>query len=373
MTRSQRPDRTAAAPRPHAGASGPDGSSPLVTLSPIVVCWSPRVVAFLGLVLCGGQPSVGAEEYTDTAVTFRNGQVELAGTLVLPGSKPPHPAIIFLHGSGDSRRDGFLEYAHRYAALGFASIAFDKRGCGKSGGDWKDASLDDHVRDARAAADYLRGQASVDPKRIGLWGVSQAGWVASAAFAGADEYAFLVIICGGGVGPRESERFAFDGFFKRSKISGDDLALARRLLDAHARFIGSGEGRSELDSLMAESRKRSWFGALGLERKMPESESARLNWAWTVNYDPIPDIARIRVPVLLLFGGLDNLVPVEGAVTEWRRGLNAAGNTRVTVRIFPEAGHGIRLPRQPGQVGRAPFASGYHETIDQWLSALFDE
>jgi hypothetical protein len=48
-------------------------------------------------------------------VAFKNGDVVLSGTLVLPLTKGPHPAVVFLHGSGPEGR-----YASRFLAQHFS-------------------------------------------------------------------------------------------------------------------------------------------------------------------------------------------------------------------------------------------------------------
>ena len=56
--------------------------------------------------------------------------------------------------------------------LGLATLAYDKRGCGNSGGDWKKVDLEDLAGDALAGVKWLRAQAAIDPRKVGLWGIS---------------------------------------------------------------------------------------------------------------------------------------------------------------------------------------------------------
>src|SRR5439155_14252068 len=44
-------------------------------------------------------------------VSFRNEEVTLSGTLLLPATEGPYPAVVFLHGSGSEGR-----YAARFLA-----------------------------------------------------------------------------------------------------------------------------------------------------------------------------------------------------------------------------------------------------------------
>jgi dipeptidyl aminopeptidase/acylaminoacyl peptidase len=101
-------------------------------------------------------------------VTFKNGDVTLAGTLVIPPSKGKHPAIVFTHGSGPQLREVMWGLGYLYAARGFVVLSYDKRGVGKSTGNWREASFEDLADDAVAAAKFLQSRKDIDPKQIGF-------------------------------------------------------------------------------------------------------------------------------------------------------------------------------------------------------------
>ena len=103
----------------------------------------------------------------------------LAGTLFVPrGVRPPSPAVLILQGSSTNLRADYRFYADRFARAGFVVLAFDKRGNGESTGDYRRASYDDIVFDARDAFDTLAAQPEVDARRVGLWGLSQGAFLA---------------------------------------------------------------------------------------------------------------------------------------------------------------------------------------------------
>src|SRR5439155_3907294 len=81
-------------------------------------------------------------------VRFANGDVALAGTLLLPPGPGPHPACVVVHGSGGQWRDCVRLIADFLASVGVAALAYDKRGTGASTGDWDRASLPDLAEDA---------------------------------------------------------------------------------------------------------------------------------------------------------------------------------------------------------------------------------
>ena len=72
---------------------------------------------------------------SEETVHFASGDISLAGTLVLPEGSQPSPAVVLVHGSGPQKRDLFT--AQWFAAEGIAALAYDKRGVGESGGDFR--------------------------------------------------------------------------------------------------------------------------------------------------------------------------------------------------------------------------------------------
>jgi pimeloyl-ACP methyl ester carboxylesterase len=89
----------------------------------------------------------------------------LSGTLCLPSDGGSFPCVLMLPGSGPLDRDENVEgqrldifntIAHQLAQTGFASLRYDKRGCGKSTGGYYQAGYFDFVEDAIACFDSLK-------------------------------------------------------------------------------------------------------------------------------------------------------------------------------------------------------------------------
>jgi len=143
----------------------------------------------------------------DEELRITAGQVSLSGTLTLPdppadrspgvGGRPP--AVLLLPSLLPRDRDGRLDRrrhpgwfrpgsrtqmgilaraAAALAARGVATLRYDKRGCGRSGGRWAEAGLFTLVDDARDAIGVLRGHPEVDPTRIGILGHGEGAWLA---------------------------------------------------------------------------------------------------------------------------------------------------------------------------------------------------
>lgn len=114
-------------------------------------------------------------------------KIELAATVHYPA---PHtrcdpnkrwPAIIICHGFVGSRIGQnrlFVEAARRFAEEGYFVLRFDYAGCGESGGEYGDNTMESFIAQTRHVLDYVRSIDCVDASRITLLGHSLGGAVA---------------------------------------------------------------------------------------------------------------------------------------------------------------------------------------------------
>ena len=135
------------------------------------------------------RPAGTARRLTATHFTFAaDAEERVPGIVIRPEkSAGRRPAVIVLHGTGDSK-EGMLDLAGELAARGFVAVAIDGRYHGertKSGYDeaifraYKTGKehpfLYDTVWDVMRLIDYLETRDDVDPKRIGVIGISKGG------------------------------------------------------------------------------------------------------------------------------------------------------------------------------------------------------
>jgi uncharacterized protein len=306
----------------------------------------------------------------EVTIKFQSGSVTLAGTVLIPPGQQRHPAIVLTHGSGPGPRNDLRMFAERFVRDRLVVLLFDKRGSGDSGGSWVKASLDDLADDAVAAANFLRSREEVDPERVGVWGGSQAGWVIPRAVARSPRaFQFAIVITGGGVKPIEVERYDYAEALDRMKVTAEQRRRAMSLVEGYFEYLRTGIGLKTLEEAIAAARSEPWFPAVDVSRVVPP-ESARGKWEWVPTYDPAQDIQQLRIPVLVVFGGLDRPALSAIAQERWRTALSKAGNHDATELVFLDAGHGITIggSHQIFLNGGTPkYAPGYMEVVDAWL------
>lgn len=117
--------------------------------------------------------------FTTTDVKISVGSQQLDGRLYTPaGDKKSYPAVVFFHGRG-SQKSRYFDRAEALAKEGVITLIFSFRGCGESDGELDLQTPAMSYDDALAGYDSLASQHLVDSERIGVWGGSFGGYLAS--------------------------------------------------------------------------------------------------------------------------------------------------------------------------------------------------
>jgi uncharacterized protein len=270
-------------------------------------------------------------------VLFKNGETTLSGTVVLPPTKGPHPAVVLVHGSGPGVRETYRSFASFFALNGIAALMYDKRGCGTSTGDWRKSGFEDFAGDAVAGLEMLKNRPDINTRQIGLWGVSQGGWIVGLAAARSTNVAFIISVSGPGITPEAQDAFVIEHRMKGTGFSDADLGEALSLYHLDSHCAQTGTGWDEFEATRRAVQNRSWYN----DDVHPHGPGDQQQWQLIWNYDPVLTLRNIHCPVLSIFGELDPLVPVQKSADVWKTALMEAGNQDVTVKIFPHADHGI--------------------------------
>ena len=314
-------------------------------------------------------------EAREENVQFASGDITLGGTLVLPGGSSPHPAVILVHGSGPQKRDLFT--ARWFAAEGIAALAYDKRGVGESGGDFRKVPFMELCEDGLAAIKYLKMRKEIGAKRIGVWGLSQGGWLGPLAASRSADVAFVIAVSGPGVSPGEQMIVYYANELREQGVEEGDVREASTARRDIWSYMSSGIGYEKTKAELEEARTKRWysqarvqqddsFGPLPTPAQLSKPVGRSAIWfKQEAVYDPVPALRALRVPALFLFGNQDRLIPVEESVAVIQRVLAEDQRRDFTIRVFPNVDHEMRLVTSEAAGAIDP---EYLKTMRDWLA-----
>lgn len=152
-------------------------------------------------------PYADRDAFTEEEVRIGAGEWELPGTLSLPNTNGPFPAVVLVHGSGPNDRDEtigpnkpFRDLAWGLATNGIAVLRYDKRtkvyGAKIAALESGITVREETVDDALAAVRLLRGDTRIDGDRIFVLGHSLGGYCVPMIGKGDTAIAGFIIMAG---------------------------------------------------------------------------------------------------------------------------------------------------------------------------------
>lgn len=284
-------------------------------------------------------------ETSEVAFTYRGERI--VGTLATPRGPGLHGLVVFIHGDGPANADrdgGYRPIWESFARAGYASFSWDKPGVGRSEGNWLDYSMSDRADLASAAIDALATQDEIDPSRIGLWGISQAGSVMPKIVRRRSDIRFVIAVSTA-INWRDQARFNLLAELKHEGANPAETAQAIKYLDA-------------LWALLDREGSYDEYRALARTAPKQRKTMSRARWHFaSINFrsDARRDLAALKnTPVLLQLAGKDRNVDVAETAAVYRQILG----DDVEIRRYPDALHSM---------ARADLETG----VKGWLTAIF--
>jgi len=328
--------------------------------------------------------------YLDEEVTYQNarGGFVLAGTLTMPRSGQPFPAVILITGSGQQDRDEtvfghrpFLILADYLTRRGIAVLRVDDRGVGGSKGDASQATSEDFAQDVLAGIEYLKTRKEIDPKRIGLIGHSEGGIIAPIVATQSRDVAFLVLMAGTGVPGDVTVEKQIAGLLQAAGTdqAAIDAAIRnqRRVYEVIKTETDPNLAKEKIRKIIQESVE-----ALSEQQKKAlqssdaavdvQAQGAASKWfRFFITHDPKTVLRQVKCPVLAINGELDKQVLPGDNLPAIEQALREGGNRDFTVKALPRLNHLFQTAKT-GNIDEyarieetmAPTAL---ETIAQWI------
>ncbi|MFN7733086.1 MAG: alpha/beta hydrolase family protein [Pirellula sp.] len=286
--------------------------------------------------------------FEEHSVEFHNGDVKLAGSLLLPKSEKPLSAVIFVHGAGPQTREPYREVGEYFASQGIAALIYDKRGTGQSSGAYESyAPYENLVNDALAGVAHLKQRREIAPSQIGMWGLSQGAYISAAAASRSEDIQFVV-----GVGAEVADGMLFyyrDNLFRKYGLSDALRDVAEKAQ------LGA-------DSLFFNLRDESLLSTFAPRSYPPPEKYVHPAWS------------RVSQPVLVMWGQLDQHQPVGESILGLKNSLAQANNEKWTMIILPRAKHSLGISDTGAiQEKWRGYPPGALKTMTDWVHGVIND
>ena len=313
----------------------------------------------------GEKPEIRREQdpvkpypYDEEEVVYENKEagVTLAGTLTLPRSEGPFPAVILITGSGPQNRDEgvfghrpFLVLSDYLTRQGIAVLRVDDRGIGGSTGNSSQATTEDFAGDVLAGVEYLKSREEIDSTRIGLIGHSEGGLIAPLVAVQSPDVAFIVMMAGPGLTGEEIILLQSDLIARAEGADNETITRNNALMKSMYSVIKEEQNNTiaaeklrklimdEMANMSEEEKQNSNYSEAALDAQVQALLSPWMRFFLT--YDPRPTLMQVKCPVLAINGEKDLQVPPEENLQAIEEALKAGGNKDYTVKELPGLNH----------------------------------
>ncbi len=315
-------------------------------------------------------------------IIFHSGSFKVVGDLRLPAGRSPHPVVVFVHGDGPNDRTAGGTYPpimERMERAGYATLAWDKPGTGESTGQIDRSRLgEQRAQIVLDAIEILKAHPDIDARQIGLWGISQAGYVMPRALSRSADIAFMIAVSCPGMAGVGQGAYLVSAQAVCAGVPEEEAEQMRRLLteiESAPTYNEYVQYKVALDALPGIASAAIFGYRTGVR---PEEEwhvhDAESEYVW----NPIQVIEQVTIPVLAFFGEKDTQVdPIQGAQA-YQEALGRAGNPSFRVELIPGTDHNIivsetgcldeREKRPRSEWTNYP--PEYLDTLEEWLREL---
>lgn len=323
--------------------------------------------------------------YIEEVVKYKSdlADITLEGTLTLPLSQGPFPAVVLIAGSAPYDRNAtqnghkpFMILADHLTRKGIAVLRFDKRGVNQSTGTYETADGKDFADDVLAGVNYLKIRPEINHLRIGLVGHSEGAVLAPMVAVKAKDLAFLVLMAGATVNgkkimleqhsiARHTEGVPEDIIAEESALLNEIYELVKNEAQAakqiHDALIKHLERRREV-------QVKPTFSVAGIEVNEASLDKiiTRINTPWFRYFfinEPTTYLKQIKMPICALYFELDSQVSPKQNMPLLIETLDKIGHLNYSVKEIPKHNHML----QSCKTGTFAEYIQNPETISPWI------
>jgi pimeloyl-ACP methyl ester carboxylesterase len=306
-------------------------------------------------------------ETKEERMTFKNGDITLSGTLILPATKGQHAVVIVTPGDFGTNRNVLRMWAENFVAGGIAALVFDARGGGESTGIVNSNSFSDLANDVLAIVESLKTREDINPKQIGLFGFSNSCWTITLAASRSKDVGFLILQSMSGVPPWKQESFRAETQLRADNFPESTVKQGADFMRLKFEAARTGAGWEQIQKIINQAASERWLAYTNPPRSL---ERLQQSWPRLWSYDPGPALEKLKIPVLAYWGDKDTYVPAHESIAIFKQAMAKAGNKNYVVKVYPNGSHSLLKTDSGGPSTEAKeinFMPGFWTMQIDWL------
>lgn len=316
----------------------------------------------------------------------------LRGLIETPVDKQPTAIVIIIPGYGQTdfvKGNWYGELRDKFIELGLAVCFWDKMGCGDSEGEFNaDQPVTSSANEAIAAIQELRKRDSLKSLKIGLWGLSRAGWICPLII---EKHPIDFWISASGTDNHENFGYLLkSNLLIHGKSEKEALQLYESWMKGHKIFCTGGSFESYQEAIAPLQKDTLCQKLFGYTEHAETTEASKKeyylnqetyttfgyfdekNGLWTYIPEFDQTLRNVNCPVLAIFGENDSQVDWRKTKTLYEQTIGQGSMNRLTVKTFPQCNHSIQkcetcAYREDLQKYGWQVCDGYYEVMSDWL------
>jgi pimeloyl-ACP methyl ester carboxylesterase len=226
----------------------------------------------------------------------------------------------------------------------------------------------------------IKKNPSLDLEKIGLWGISQAGYVMPVVLSKSNDITFMIAVSCPGEAGVEQGAFLVSRQAVCAGLPEKDAKEVENLLSMV-------EKARTYEEYVRIKKQLATYPALASLTKLGLRMSIRPREEWHVDdlegkyyWNPMEIIEKTTIPVLAFFGEKDTQAdPIQG-VEAYQEALKRAGNPHYRVELIPGVDHNLILSdtgcieerNRRSREGWQNYSPFYLDILEEWLQKLYE-
>ena len=348
-------------------------------------CYTLIICSFLFLLT-----NVSIAQKKSEPIEFEFEGEKLRGLIESPAEQEPTSMVIIVPGAGETnfyKEDNFYNgIRSNFVSLGMACCFWDKAGCGKSEGEFDGGLeiLEKSVDEIIAAIEELKRQKVPGSDKIGLWGISRAGWVCPYVIKKEPSIIFWIIVSA----PDNNDQsvyFLKNKLIFQGKSEKEIQLLTEEYWKGETIFVSGGSFDEYLEATKNMRKDPTCVDQAGKTERETYNfyQKKFLSLGFSVNHETgevngmpgyIEAVSSIKCPVLAIFGEKDNIVNWRNTIQFYKGTIGVNNRAELTIKTFPNCNHNIQkcntgaFREDLSELGYE-FCDGYYETIINWINS----